>query len=74
MKRIDKNKVYAFIGRAVVYSSLYIAAVAGTVWAFLQNTIYQEVKYGQARQVLRMAHYNFSKTKIKKKGVEKKCL
>lgn len=40
MKRIDKNKVYAFIGRAVVYSSLYIAAVAGTVWAFLQNTIY----------------------------------
>lgn len=40
MKKIDKNKVYSFIGRAVVYSSLYIAAVAGTVWAFLQNTIY----------------------------------
>ena len=40
MKRIDKNKVYAFIGQAVVYTSLYIAAVAGTVWAFLQNSIY----------------------------------
>lgn len=40
MKKIDKNKVYAFIGRAIVYSSLYIAAVVGTVWAFLQNSIY----------------------------------
>ena len=40
MKKIDQNKVYAFIGQAVVYTSLYIAAVAGTVWAFLQNSIY----------------------------------
>ena len=39
-RKIDPNKVYAFIGRAVVYSSLYVAAVVGTVWAFLQNTIY----------------------------------
>ena len=39
-RKIDPNKAYAFIGRAVVYSSLYVAAVAGTVWAFLQNTIY----------------------------------
>ncbi len=39
-RKINPNKVYAFIGRAVVYSSLYITAVAGTVWAFLQNTIY----------------------------------
>ena len=38
MKR--KEKVYAFIGRTVVYSSLYKAAIAGTVWAFCQNTIY----------------------------------
>ena len=37
---MKKNKLYEFIGRAVVYISLYIAAVAGTVWAFLQNTIY----------------------------------
>lgn len=35
-----KNKIYALIGRAVVYTSLYAAAVAGTVWAFCQNTIY----------------------------------
>ena len=40
MKKIDRNKVYAFIGRAVVYASLYVAAVVGTAWAFLQNTIY----------------------------------
>lgn len=38
MKR--KEKVYAFIGRTVVYSSLYMAAIAVTVWAFCQNTIY----------------------------------
>lgn len=38
MKR--KEKVYAFIGRTVVYSSLYMAAIVGTVWAFCQNTIY----------------------------------
>lgn len=40
MKKIDKNKVYAFIGRAVVYAGLYVGAVAFTVFAFLQNTIY----------------------------------
>lgn len=40
MKKIDKNKVYAFIGRAVVYATLYASAVAFTVFAFLQNTIY----------------------------------
>ncbi len=40
MKKIDQNKVYAFIGRAVVYIGLYASAVAGTVWAFLQNSIY----------------------------------
>lgn len=40
MKKIDKNKVYAFIGRAVVYSSLYIGSIAFMVWAFYQNTIY----------------------------------
>lgn len=40
MKKIDKNKVYAFIGRVVVYSSLYAALIVGIVWAFMQNTIY----------------------------------
>lgn len=40
MKRINKDKIYNFIGRAVVYSSLYIATVGFTVWAFCQNTIY----------------------------------
>ncbi len=35
-----KSKIYELIGRAVVYSTLYIGAVAGFVWAFCQNTIY----------------------------------
>lgn len=39
-RKLDKNKIYAFIGRAVVYSSLYVATVLGSVWAFCQNTIY----------------------------------
>lgn len=38
--KIDKNKVYMRIGQVVVYITLYFTAVAGTVWAFLQNTIY----------------------------------
>ena len=44
MKRVNKNKIYNFIGRAVVYSSLYIATVAFSVWGFLQGTTYQEGK------------------------------
>lgn len=38
--KIDKNKVYAFIGRAVVYSTIYVGTVAFSMWSFLQNTIY----------------------------------
>ena len=40
MKRINKDKIYSFIGRAVVYSSLYIATVAFSVWGFLQGMTY----------------------------------
>ncbi len=40
MKRINKDKIYNFIGRAVVYSSLYISAVAFSVWGFLQGMTY----------------------------------
>lgn len=39
-KKLDKNKIYAFIGQAVVYSTIYFVAVAGSIWAFCQNTIY----------------------------------
>lgn len=39
-RKLDKNKVYAFIGQAVIYSTIYFGAVAGTIWAFCQNTIY----------------------------------
>lgn len=34
------DKIYKFIGQAVVYSTLYVTAVAGFIWAFMQNTIY----------------------------------
>ena len=37
---MKKSKIYELIGRAVVYASLYAGAVAFTVFAFLQNTIY----------------------------------
>lgn len=39
-RKLDANKIYNFIGRAVVYSSLYIAAIAFMIWGFCQNTIY----------------------------------
>ena len=39
-RKLDPNKIYKFIGQAVVYSSLYIATVAFSVWAFCQNSIY----------------------------------
>lgn len=39
-RKIDKNKVYALIGRAVVYSGIYISLIISTIWAFAQNTIY----------------------------------
>ena len=38
--RLDKNKVYQFIGQAVVYSSLYIATLVFSYWAFLQGMTY----------------------------------
>ena len=39
--KIDKNKVYAFIGKAVVYSSLYVGLVMSIVWAFSRITVYR---------------------------------
>lgn len=39
-RKLDKKKIYAFIGQAVVYSTIYLAAIAATAWAFCQNTIY----------------------------------
>ena len=41
-RKLDPNKIYAFIGRAVVYSSLYVGAVLGGMWAFLEcTTVYR---------------------------------
>ena len=39
-RKLDPNKIYAFIGRAVVYSSLYIGAVMFFVWTCTRTVIY----------------------------------
>ena len=40
MKRLDKNKIYAFIGRAVVYGVIYLTVEASLYWGFLQGMTY----------------------------------
>lgn len=40
MRKIDKNKVYAFIGRAVVYSTLYISGIVFAFWSLTKMTVY----------------------------------
>lgn len=39
-RKLDPNKIYAFIGRAVAYTAGYVTAVMFFIWAFCQNTIY----------------------------------
>lgn len=39
-RKLDPNKIYNLIGRAVVYGSLYIAGVGFTIWGFLQGMTY----------------------------------
>ena len=43
-KKLDKNKIYAFIGQAVVYSAGYVTAVMLFIWACTRTVIYQEEK------------------------------
>lgn len=40
-RKLDMSKVYAFIGRAVVYSTLYFTAVGMMVFGFMQMTVYR---------------------------------
>lgn len=39
-RKIDTNKVYAFIGRAVVYGVIYLTVEASLYWGFLQGMTY----------------------------------
>ena len=39
-KKLDKNKIYAFIGQAVVYSAGYVTAVMLFIWACTRTVIY----------------------------------
>ena len=36
-RKLDPNKIYKFIGQAVVYSSLYIGSIAFFYWSLLQR-------------------------------------
>ena len=40
MKRIDKNKIYAFIGKMVVFLSANLMWTGLMIFGFMQNTIY----------------------------------
>lgn len=40
MRKLDINKIYAFIGRAVVYAGIYAGMTAMAIYGFMQNTIY----------------------------------
>lgn len=39
-RKLDPNKIYAFIGRAVVYSTIYAGAVIFFIWACTRTVIY----------------------------------
>lgn len=39
-RKLDKNKVYAFIGKAVVFLSANLMWTGLIVFGFMQNTIY----------------------------------
>lgn len=39
-RKIDPKKVYAFIGKIVVYGAMYIMLEASLYWAFLQGMTY----------------------------------
>ena len=43
-RKLDKNKVYAFIGKAVVFLSANLMWTGLMILGFTQNTIYQEEK------------------------------
>ena len=40
-RKIDPNKVYAFIGRIVVYGAFYVGEILLGYWGFLQATVYR---------------------------------
>ena len=43
-RKLDPNKIYAFIGRAVVYSSLYVGTVVFGIWAFCDKIQFIRMK------------------------------
>lgn len=40
MKKMDKNKLYQFIGQVLLYIILYLLAIGMLVLGFVKNTIY----------------------------------
>jgi len=39
-RKLDKQKIYALIGRVVVYTTAWAITVSAIIWGFCQNTIY----------------------------------
>ena len=41
MRKIDKNKVYAFIGRVTVFTLVHAGMTAMAIYGFMQMTVYR---------------------------------
>ena len=39
-RKLDKNKIYNFIGKTVVYASINLVWTGLMIFGFMQNTIY----------------------------------
>lgn len=39
-RKLDKNKIYNFIGRVTVYASINLVWTGLMIFGFMQNTIY----------------------------------
>lgn len=39
-RKLDKNKIYNFIGRVTVYTSINLVWIGLMIFGFMQNTIY----------------------------------
>ena len=59
-RKLDPNKIYKFIGQAVVYSSLYIGSIAFFYWAFLQRINLLILKERSWKEYERINFNNFS--------------
>lgn len=41
MRKLDKNKIYAFIGRAVIFTLVHAGMSAMAIYGFMNMTVYR---------------------------------